>query len=351
MIMLDKWQNHQPETFVCINKWQQTPDTVTIELQPQVGAESIDFKPGQFVSLGIRIGEELLFRAYSISSTPQQSTLELTIKRVDGGKVSTYLVNTLTIGDKVQLLKPTGEFNCVDHPPENQSVLLISAGCGITPVYSMAKYWLEHNANIDICFIHVAKSAPQTLFLDQLIQLDHDHHHFNLQLLLKDKANTEFHQGRLNKTWLEQLTPDLHQRTVYLCGPEGFMEDVSQYLQQLEFNMAQFFQESFTPIAAPVAEVTTLTTETATTELTLTVPAFGKTVTVNHGDNLATALENAGLPILVACRSGVCGSCRCKVTPNSVNSSSDMTLTAADIEQGYVLACSSTLLDSTDVSF
>ena len=156
--------------------------------------------------------------------------------------------------------------------------------------------------------------------------------------------NTDCHQGRLDKTWLEQLTPNLHQRTVYLCGPEGFMEDVSQYLQQLEFNMAQFFQENFTPIAATE-------TETLTTALTLNVPAFGQTLTANHGDNLAAALESAGLPLLVACRSGVCGSCRCKVTPNSVNSSSSMTLTAAEIEQGYVLACSSTLIDNTDVSF
>lgn len=342
--MLDKWQNHQPETFVCINKWQQTPDTVTIELQPQIGAKSIAFKPGQFVSLGIRIDGKLLFRAYSISSTPQQLTLELTIKRVDGGKVSTHLVNTLVIGDRVQLLKPTGEFNCIDHPPKHQSVLLISAGCGITPVYSMAKYWLKHNPKLDICFVHIAKSPSQTLFFDQLTQLDRDHNNFNLQLLLKDKANTEFHQGRLDKTWLEKLTPNLHQRTVYLCGPEGFMEDVSQYLQHLDFNMAQFFQESFTPI-------TPLITDQIDTPLTLNVPAFGQTLTANHGDNLATTLEHAGLPLLVACRSGVCGSCRCKVTPKSVNSTSHITLTAEDIEQGYVLACSSTLIANTEVSF
>ncbi len=344
MIMLEKWHNHQPETFICINKWQQTPDTVTIELQPQVNTESIDFKPGQFVSLGIRIDNKLLFRAYSISSIPHRSTLQLTIKRVDGGKVSTYLVNTLTIGDNVQLLKPTGEFNCIDHPPENQSVLLISAGCGITPVYSMAKYWLEHNANIDICFIHVAKSPSQTLFFEQLVQLDREHSNFNLQLLLKDNADTEFHQGRLNQQWLEQLTPNLHQRTVYLCGPEGFMEDVSHYLQKLNFNMAQFFQESFTPTIAPIAEEVTKT-------VNVDIPAFSQTLTVNHGDNLATTLENANLPILVACRSGVCGSCRCKVTPNSVSSTSDMTLTAEDIEQGYVLACSSTIMNNTEVSF
>ena len=54
---------------------------------------------------------------------------------------------------------------------------------------------------------------------------------------------------------------------------------------------------------------------------------------------------------MLACRSGVCGSCRCKVTPNSVNSTSAMTLTTEDIEQGYVLACSSTIIDNTEVSF
>ncbi|MEF1280065.1 2Fe-2S iron-sulfur cluster-binding protein, partial [Vibrio fortis] len=42
---------------------------------------------------------------------------------------------------------------------------------------------------------------------------------------------------------------------------------------------------------------------------------------------------------------GICGSCKCKVTKGSVSSSSQETLTPEEIEQGYVLACSS-IIDS-----
>lgn len=61
------------------------------------------------------------------------------------------------------------------------------------------------------------------------------------------------------------------------------------------------------------------------------------------GQVLADVLEGAGLPLIVACRSGICGSCKCKVRQGNVSSTSLETLTPEEIEQGYVLACSSTI--------
>ncbi|HAH03582.1 MAG TPA: hybrid-cluster NAD(P)-dependent oxidoreductase, partial [Vibrio sp.] len=69
------------------------------------------------------------------------------------------------------------------------------------------------------------------------------------------------------------------------------------------------------------------------------VPAFGAEVEAEAGTPLADSLEKAGVPIIIACRSGICGSCKCKVTKGSVESSSQETLTPEQIEQGYVLAC------------
>ncbi|MGU3847138.1 FAD-binding oxidoreductase, partial [Vibrio diabolicus] len=84
---------------------------------------------------------------YSISSINEDDHLQLTIKRVSGGKVSNYIVDSLLLGDTVQALPPAGEFNCIDHPPVLRDgetrALLISAGCGVTPVFSMAKKWMS----------------------------------------------------------------------------------------------------------------------------------------------------------------------------------------------------------------
>ena len=90
--MTSEWQNNLPTTLRCVEKWQETPDTVSITLAP-IGDEDIafEFKPGQFVSLGFEMEGKVEYRAYSISSVPNEPLLKLTIKRVEGGLVSNHI--------------------------------------------------------------------------------------------------------------------------------------------------------------------------------------------------------------------------------------------------------------------
>ena len=64
-------------------------------------------------------------------------------------------------------------------------------------------------------------------------------------------------------------------------------------------------------------------------------------VSANSQQTLLEALESAGLPIIGACRSGICGACKCQVTSGETASTSVATLTEAEINAGFVLACSS----------
>ena len=210
------------------------------------------------------------------------------------------------------------------------------------------KYWLKHDPAIEIDFIHMARSKQETIYFEELNQLDEMHSNFNLKLLLKDNQGTTAPQGRLDKSWLVRLSPDILERTVYLCGPVGFMEDVERYLTELEFNMANFYQESFTPTSKMDTDNQAEGVE-ASGSVEVFVPAFGAKVEAELGTPLADSLEKAGVPIIIACRSGICGSCKCKVTKGSVSSSSQETLTPEEIEQGYVLACSSTIDSELEV--
>ena len=351
--MFFEWPENQPVTLTCTDKFFETPESVSIRLAPRDQQALFQFKPGQFVNLGVEIDGQRLFRAYSISSLPKLGYLQLTIKRAHHGQVSNFIIDSLAVGDHVQLLPPTGDFNCIDHPPKVQhtstKALLISAGCGITPVFAMAQYWLTHQPNVDIAFLHVAHSPQATIYLEQLQAYDTNYAQFHLHLLLSDQGQTSYPQGRLDSDKLIGFVPDLHQRTVYLCGPSQFMRDVQSDLDEFSFDMTQFHHESFTPSDTFKLPETDTLPQNDQTEVSITLPAYQQTLTTQSGQLLADVLEEAGLPIIIACRSGICGSCKCKVHHGEVISSSQAPLTSEEIEQGYVLACSSTIVSDLDL--
>ncbi|MFC3022937.1 2Fe-2S iron-sulfur cluster-binding protein [Vibrio zhugei] len=350
--MFFEWHGQQPQTLRCIDKYFETDDSVSIRLADCREPRQFQFKPGQFVNVGVPIDGHMVYRAYSISSPSHETYLQLTIKRVRGGTVSNYLLDTLQVDDTVQVLPPTGNFNCIDNPPQSHQgqaqVLLLSAGCGITPVFAMAQHWLNQTTPdewpADIVFVHSARSPEATIYYDQLETLDAVYDHFHLQLVLKNRDGTAHTQGRLSESLLKRLVPDVRQRTVYLCGPSQYMQDTVTYLHALGCDMANVYQESFTPTRHSHAKA-----ERALPNVQVAVPKYAQTIHAQPGQLLADVLEEAGLPLVTACRSGICGSCKCRVTRGEVVTTSQDTLTDEEIAKGYVLACSASINTDVDV--
>ncbi|WP_413282889.1 2Fe-2S iron-sulfur cluster-binding protein [Vibrio sp. MA40-2] len=352
------WQHSDAIDLICTDKWNETPDTISFSLASINRDTLFDFKPGQFVTLGFSLSDKTVYRAYSISSLPMHNQLKMTVKRVNKGLVSNYIVDQLAVGDQVTALKPAGSFNSIDCAP-SKKVLMLSAGCGITPVISMVKQWLSNNIDIDIDFIHQAKNTENTIYFSELEAIAQQHKNFHLKLLLKDSKGSSYQQGRFDQQWLEKLCPDVLQRTVYLCGPVGFMQDARCYLEQLDFDMTQFFEESFTPEAknvVPENEPYALDTELinssklVTGSVSVSVPTFAAQVDVEVDSILIDALEQAGVPVIAACRSGICGSCKCKVKVGEVERTSTETLTDQEVDQGFVLACSCKIKSDLEIS-
>ncbi|MDW6005290.1 hybrid-cluster NAD(P)-dependent oxidoreductase [Vibrio mangrovi] len=336
-----------PVALVCTEKWHETPDTVSFVLACPENARRFQFKPGQFASLGFEINGKVEYRAYSISTLPDQTMMKFTVKRVEGGKVSNHVVDSLNSGDIVQLLKPQGAFNNVDCTHRGR-VALISAGCGITPVMSMTADWLSRG-DVDIVFIHIARDVLNTIYYEELLHLNAVHPSFHLKLLLKQAGDSSHTQGRLDQNYLLQLCPDILERTVYLCGPEGFMQDVTTYLEQIGFQMDDCYQEKFSAEAMGM-ETFSPVSDSSNSPVTVDVPGFGVSVEAQKGELLLDALESAGVPVIAACRSGICGSCKCRVEQGQIEFSSQETLSEEEIRSGYVLSCSSRIRSDLKVS-
>ena len=327
--------------LICQKVIQETHDVKTFVFQtPKLSR--FNYKAGQFVTLQLEIAGEPVSRTYTISSTPSRPyTLELTIKKVDGGRVSGWLLDNLREGHRVVATAPAGVFNLEDVNAEK--VLFLSAGCGITPMMSMSRWLQDTCSSVDVRFVHSARSEQDIIFHQELTMMEKTSGQFSADYVLEDK------DGFLTQEKLQQQVPDLHSRTVFVCGPAPYMKAVKAMVADSGFNMDHYHEESFGGEMLP--ETGKAKTAVAGAEgLSVTLDKSGKVGTVNPGDLLLDALEGQQAPIVAACRAGVCGACKVQVIDGEVDSTSQMTLTPEEIEQGYVLSCCSTVSSNVSVA-
>lgn len=331
------WQGETPLT--CTARREETRDAATFTLSAE--GKAFRFFPGQFVSVGVEIDGRTHWRAYSISSSPVRGdSLDITVKRVDGGLVSNWLLDHFRPGMSLPALAPAGEFG-LDGRALPEAVLFFSAGSGVTPMYAMSQHLLETRAEVEIHFFHSARSETDFIFAAELLALAAQQQNFYLHLFLtRPEGVVDSYHGRLGAEQLNALLPHGKTMAAWLCGGDAYMDDVSGWLRAA--GVADVYRESFTP---PTIEITG-----DAAHYTLDVPAFGKTMDIAAGETLLDVMEREGLPIIGACRTGVCGSCKCKVESGDVTSTSTLALTPDEIAAGFVLACSSTALSDLQVS-
>ncbi|ABZ75673.1 Oxidoreductase FAD-binding domain protein [Shewanella halifaxensis HAW-EB4] len=340
----EQWQSGEHQ-LVCVEKWNETHDVISFRFRGTTPVK-FHFKPGQFLTLLLEIDGEKIARSYTISSSPSRPySIVLTIKRIEGGKVSNYLADNLAVGHMVRALGPEGVFNLLDIQADKY--LFLSAGCGITPMYSMSRWLTDTEIGADISFLHSAKSSEDLIFKDSLAQMAQRNAQFNLNYILEQltceaDVHIDSRAGRLTAEKLERLVPDFRSRTVFVCGPEPYMQAVKALLESLEFDMTQFHQESFGSFKGDMGELAAAKDDSAKASgFMLNIGERRRALSAEQ--TVLDGIEAEGLPIIAACRSGVCGACKCKVIEGDIESTSQMALTPDEVAQGYVLACSTRL--------
>ena len=322
--------------LLCIERIEETAQAATFVFQTH-DATPLNFKAGQFVVFQVDVANEVLHRAYSLSSSPNHGEkVSIAVKRIPGGKVSNHLLDHLQPGHVLRALPPAGEFNIIDQP-STEHILLFSAGCGITPCMAIARWLLESRPTANIRFIHSAYSGAEVIMSAELDRLQCEHQNFQLNRILETPARAQDRTGPIDSALFNELVPDIDDRTIFTCGPSGYMNAIRTFAEARGFDMRYFHRENFSP-ADTVADNDP---DASKNHYALNAPRFGKQTTIDSQQTLLEALESAGLPIIGACRSGICGACKCQVTSGETASTSVATLTEAEINAGFVLACSS----------
>jgi ferredoxin-NADP reductase len=309
------------------------------------------FKPGQFVTLELEIEGQPIMRSYTISSSPSVPySFSVTIKRVPGGKVSNWLHDTLHEGQELAVHGPVGLFNAIDFP--SPKVLYLSGGVGITPCMSMARWFYDTNGNVDMTFIHSARSPKDIIYHRELEHMASRIDNFSLHLICEKHGLGEpwaGYRGYLNHKMLELMVPDFLEREVFCCGPTPYMNAVKRLLENAGFDMKRYHEESFgaTPPEARAdaveqAEQAADAPEVDAADLhQVEFIASGKSIRVAPGETVHAAASKAGLLIPKACGMGICGTCKVLKLGGEVEMEHNGGITEEDEADGFILSCCS----------
>ena len=104
----------------------------TVSLTIQFNRKFNVGKAGQHHPVFVVIDGIRYERTYSLTQLSDQKAL-LTAKKVEQGKVSSWLVDQSKVGDILEFGQPYGDMLI----PEQKTVILLAAGSGITPMYSL----------------------------------------------------------------------------------------------------------------------------------------------------------------------------------------------------------------------
>jgi predicted ferric reductase len=197
------------------------------------------FQPGQFAIWRFLDGRRWWeAHPFTLSTVPSDRRLRLTVKA--SGDFSSRIAS-LRRGTAVLVEGPFGRFTA--DATTASKVLLIAGGIGVTPLRALAEQ-LAHEGR-DVCLLYRCHRDEDVAFRKELDTLTRKYG-IRIEYLLSDRPL----RGRVGSEWLlpthlAVLVPDLAEREVYLCGPEGMIKYVKETLDALGVQDARIHTEVF----------------------------------------------------------------------------------------------------------
>ena len=291
------WSWERPLARV-VAREQASRDAVTLVLKPNRHWRG--FQPGQHLNLSTEIDGSRVTRSYSLTGPPRaDGRIAITVKGIEGGKLSQYLCREARIGDVLELGVAFGDMILPQRPDGRW--LFLAAGSGITPLMAMVRTLAAQGMPVPLDLVYWARNREELCFTAELRALAATHANFKVHFaltreteLLEDESS-----GRIDRALIDSLLDDAGERHVFACGPGGFVDVVRSLFST---SAPTFHAEAFTP-PPRVAE------DSGNVQVTLA--ASGRILTLARGQSLLTALEAEGLKPASGCRMGICNTCAC----------------------------------------
>ena len=186
-------------------------------------------------------------RSYSLSRPVDGERIELTVQRITDGEVSPYLIE-VPAGDEIELRGPIGGW-FVWRPDEQARVLLVGGGSGIVPLMAMVRQRVMAGS-ADFRLVYSVRSPADMYYAQELGRLERACGWLQVALVYTRTAppGTARPPGRVGYDDIAPTgwTSD-HGPRVYVCGPTGFVESVTEKLIEQGHRPSAIRTERFGP--------------------------------------------------------------------------------------------------------
>ncbi|KAG0684014.1 hypothetical protein C6P40_000320 [Pichia californica] len=180
--------------------------------------------PGEYISLKWDINDldsGILPREYSISNNVENNEYRISVKKLENGKVSTFVNSKLQIGDILPVHSPIGNMIYDSSNSKKPNIVILAGGIGITPMITIIEAALKDGKDVQL--FYSSRSENDEPFKSTFENLK-----------IKYSSNFKFNQfitsngKRLKLNDLDFISKDNYD--VYLLGPDGYMHEFKTYL-------------------------------------------------------------------------------------------------------------------------
>ncbi|MBW1892572.1 MAG: 2Fe-2S iron-sulfur cluster binding domain-containing protein [Deltaproteobacteria bacterium] len=326
----------------------ETHTTKTLRLAAQ-GRDLPPFQAGQYITLYFDINKIKTSRPYSISSSPNQTEYyDITVRRVENGLVSNFLLDDIKEGDVIESSGPFGTFhyNPIIH---DKTMVCLAGGSGITPFMSMIHDIVERDLDRNLYLFYGNKTLDDVIMHDQLTRISNQHNRINYIPVIENPADSYTGKtGFITSKLIKDELVDINKKSFFICGPQAMYNFCLPELHKLGVSEKKIRKEMY---GAPLN----------IWEYPGWPPQITKddvfTVKINGGIDielpacrpLLETLEQNRITIHALCRSGECSMCRVKVLSGKVFQPADVPVRASDRQFGYVHSCMSYPIENLEI--
>ena len=307
--------------------------TNAAELKFEIPAElksKFNFKAGQYITIKHQIEGKEVRRAYSICSSIEEG-ISVGVKKVETGKMSSFLTTKIKEGDILEVMPPTGNFVL-----QGKNVVGICAGSGITPILSMIKTILLNNDNSKFTLIYGNKTQDSTMFYSDIKQLN-----INTHFVFSREKVEGAKEGRIDRNMLDVFSDKILSADAYfICGPGEMIDTVSDFLTMKGIEKSKIHFERFT--TTEKEETSKKQTEEITSNVLVSIDGDDFEFTLSsNGKSILDAAMDAGADVPFSCKGAVCCTCKAKVMQGKAIMDKNFSLSDEEVAQGYILTCQS----------
>ncbi|HJQ45839.1 MAG TPA: 1,2-phenylacetyl-CoA epoxidase subunit PaaE [Amycolatopsis sp.] len=317
---------------------------VTFDVPDEL-AGSYAFRAGQSLTLRRVVDGREERRSYSICA-PEGARPRIGVREVPDGLFSTWLVRQVREGETIDVGTPSGTFTPDPGAPGRH--VLIAAGSGITPMMSITSTVLRE-PSATATLLYGNRRTDTVMFVDELADLK-DRYPTRLDLvhvLSREPREADLLTGRLDAARFDALRPllgDLSQVDHWwLCGPFAMVTTARDKLREAGVPEERIHQELFFAEDAPLTPFRheDAPVDGESSEVTIILDGRSTTVSLPRNRSVLDGMQRARPDLPFACKGGVCGTCRAKITSGKVDMRRNFALDQSEVDAGFVLTCQS----------